>query len=74
MKRLSPRNARKESELMKLARTCKNLKKSWFLLCRNGIAIHCQKDGEVSTGGVFLSRGEFESFVRFYEKGQQVRP
>lgn len=73
-RRLSPKNARSYSDLLRLARTACDTKKSWFLLCHNGIAIHVQESGKPSTGQVFLSRCDFEAFVRFYERAQKVSP
>jgi hypothetical protein len=72
-KLLAPRHARKDSDLIRLERTCASLKKSWFMLCHNGIAIHNQEDGKTATGQVFLTRREFETFVRFYERGQRCQ-
>jgi hypothetical protein len=74
MRKLSPKSARKYSDLLKLARTICDTKSSWLHLCHDGtVVIFNQKSGELATGGVKLDRGEFERFVRFYERGQRVR-
>ena len=71
---LSPKKARKYSDLLRLNRTDADTDRSWFHLSHTGeVLIVNQRNGQTSTGNVRLARSEFERFMRFYERGQKLR-
>lgn len=66
---MTPKMANTFRKICKLKRDNVSTSKSWILIGEKGVSIHNQKNGESSTGKVYLTRKEFERFINFYETG-----
>jgi hypothetical protein len=65
-KKLTPRTARTLNQQCELKRDNIESKESWILIDEGFVHIHNQRNGEESTGGVTLTRREFDRFVDWY--------
>jgi hypothetical protein len=70
-KKLTPKTANTFNKICKLERDNVSTANSWLLLNGgNKLTICNQRNGDLATGEVTLTKKEFERFIRFYETGK----